>query len=567
MDGLLLHQGEIRRIAETSRPYPEGRFAGSGIVTCAGGSTYFPCAWVLVKLLRSLGCHRGRREMTRTMERLLETVPGVRCVNANALRPAFPLNGWELKPFAILHSRFEEVLFLDADNVPTGDPTFLLTSRPYRDNGAVFWPDRWMGQGDSGDTRTLSPEAWRACGLEELDEPEFETGQMVINKRKCLNALRLTMFLNAHSSFFYRWMLGDKDTFHLAWRRAGLSYAMPMHRPRQDGGNGPVLYQHDFMGRCLFQHRNQDKWSYDNGNARIAGFRHEDRCFEFLEELRRRWDGVVRRYPHDFTVAERRAVEQVTSARLFRYSLDGASSRLIELKKGFEVGLGKGEWETAWEVEEAVSGKAHLILRNAIRKMCVLDPVGEASWGGRCLHFERAPIRLEAASLLPARDRGLAAMVVGLLDRFPDDGGPIGEEIKATRAFTYRRVGHDSRTMEFVGDHTIVRGSAGCERWWFVNLAADSPELLIYGDHGRTCGLRRRPDGGWTGDWEQFERMPVELIPNARAAGGGGASYYGTSSKVAKAGTVSKPGKPGKVDKPSKAGKPGKAAPGRSRGR
>jgi len=537
MDSLLAYRDEITRMADSPRPYPKHRFAGAGIVTCGGGSTYFPCTWVLVRLLRSLGCrlpievwHRGRREMTREMKRLLESVPGVRCVNATLHHPSFPLNGWELKPFAILHSRFEDVLFLDADNVPVRDPSFLLNARPFREDGAVFWPDRWMGQTDPGDFRTLTPEAWRACGLEERDEPEFETGQMVINKKRCWHALELTMFMNARSSFFYRWMLGDKDTFHLAWHRAGLPYAMPRHRPRQDDGDGPVLYQHDFSGRCLFQHRNQDKWSYDGANARIPGFRHEGRCLRFLEELRRRWSGVVRRYPRDYTLAERQAIEEITATPLFRYSLEGVSSRFLELRPGFAVGLGKGEWETAWDVEEASPGRVHLILRNAMRKMCVLEQAGGGSWAGHCLHFERAPIRVESTACLPKEGQRLAESVMELVRRFPENGGATTREITSTSTYTYRRVGHDSRLLEFARDHTIVRGAAGCERWWFVNAGVDSPELLIYGDHGLTCSLTRLPDGVWSGEWEQFEKMPIELVPSAHAAGGSGVSYYATSS-------------------------------------
>ena len=126
------------------------------------------------------------------------------------------------------------------------------------------------------------------------DEPEFESGQMVIDKRRCWRALQLTMFFNTHSDFFYHWLLGDKDTFHMAWRRIGQPYGMPMFRPEQDSEDGPVLYQHDFQGRRLFQHRNQDKWNYDGGNLRIPAFRHEEACLESVRRLQKRWDGVVR---------------------------------------------------------------------------------------------------------------------------------------------------------------------------------------------------------------------------------------------------------------------------------
>lgn len=49
--------------------------------------------------------------------------------------------GFLSKVFAIYNSHFDRVLFLDVDNVPVRDPTFLLSSKEFEANGAVFWPD------------------------------------------------------------------------------------------------------------------------------------------------------------------------------------------------------------------------------------------------------------------------------------------------------------------------------------------------------------------------------------------------------------------------------------------
>ena len=58
--------------------YPAERFEGRGIVICGGGAKYFPCVYVLVRLLRHLGCqlpievwHLGAKEMTGAMRGLL----------------------------------------------------------------------------------------------------------------------------------------------------------------------------------------------------------------------------------------------------------------------------------------------------------------------------------------------------------------------------------------------------------------------------------------------------------------------------------------------------------------
>jgi hypothetical protein len=464
------------------------------------------------------------------MSALLESIDGVRCINASRVRnrpSGYRLNGWEIKPFAIVNSRFEEVLFIDCDNVPTRDPSFLLESDPYRAAGAIFWPDRWMKEGDQ--YRTLTREGWAACGVPYREEPEFESGQMVINKRRCWKALQLALFYNAHSDYFYQFLLGDKDTFHMAWRRVGQTYAMPKHRPQQDWEDGPVLYQHDFQGRRLFQHRNQDKWDYDGRNSRIPGFQHEEFCRGYVTELRRAWDGIVRRFPEDYTAAERSAYEAVTAERLLHYGYDGIESRLLEFKPDFTLGIGRSKWETCWDIEEGEGGGVSLILSSPLRKMCVLDRSNPSSWTGRCLHFERLPITLEPIAALPADRREVAEEIRTMLAQLPDQSGPAAEEIRKTRLFLYRRVGHDARTMEFCADHTIGEGAGPSERWWYVDDTAGPPRLVICGDHGRICQLERLPDGSWEGDWLPPDGKPVELIPKSSASAAGPAGYYSLS--------------------------------------
>ncbi len=33
------------------------------------------------------------------------------------------------------------ILYLDADNLPIADPTYLFAAQGFRETGAVFWPD------------------------------------------------------------------------------------------------------------------------------------------------------------------------------------------------------------------------------------------------------------------------------------------------------------------------------------------------------------------------------------------------------------------------------------------
>jgi hypothetical protein len=268
--------------------YPAGRFSGRGVVICGGGERYFPSAWVCIRMLRHLGCrlpvelwHVTDAELDEPLRRLVSPY-GVRCVNAEEVRlcqPVRMLNGWEIKPYAIAHCRFEEVLLLDADNVPVRDPTYLFESDEYAAAGSVFWPD----YGRLGPDHPI----WRICRVPFNDEPEFETGQVVVDKSRCWLPLQLTGHLNDHSDFYYRYIYGDKDTFHLAWRILGMAYAM-MPSPLEPL-QGVTMCQHDFQGRRLFQHRHGAKWTLNGENPRIAGFEMEDVCLEFLQELSARW--------------------------------------------------------------------------------------------------------------------------------------------------------------------------------------------------------------------------------------------------------------------------------------
>src|SRR5204863_9907897 len=113
------------RFIETIPPYPK-IFSERGIVTCGGGVGYFTTAWVCIHQLRRIGCtlpiqlrYLGPREVNDHMRALLAPL-GVECIDACEVRKTYPariLNGWELKPYAMLHCPFREVLLLDSDNV------------------------------------------------------------------------------------------------------------------------------------------------------------------------------------------------------------------------------------------------------------------------------------------------------------------------------------------------------------------------------------------------------------------------------------------------------------------
>ena len=79
--------------------------------------------------------------------------------------------------------------------------------------------------------------------------------------------------------------------------------------------------------------------------------------------------------------------------------------------------------------------------------------------------------------------------------------------------YHYHRIGHDERPLELRADGTIDDTTAGAERRWELRNGRDVPSLVIAGEIGDICELQLEPDGCWRGRWLQYERMPVELIP------------------------------------------------------
>jgi ADP-heptose:LPS heptosyltransferase len=268
-------------------------YQGRGVVICGGGVKYFTNAWVCINMLRHFGCqlpiqlwYLGPREMDNRMKALMQPL-GVECVDAHKIQNPVPIrqfHGWTLKPFAILRSCFREVLFLDADNVPVVNPEFLFDTPEFRRQGAIFWPDY-----DCSNRKKARP-AWRSCNLRQPKEPEFESGQMVLDKNRCAHALRLTLWFNENSDFYYHHIHGDKETFHMAFRKLNVSYALI---PKPVHGLPHTMCQHDFDGRRIFQHRNTDKWDLDFRPLRIRGFWYEKECSHHLAQLRRNWNGRI----------------------------------------------------------------------------------------------------------------------------------------------------------------------------------------------------------------------------------------------------------------------------------
>ena len=232
-----------------------------GIVTTAGGALYFLNAYLNFRLLREKGCtlpiewcYLGA-EMTRPQLREAGKIPNLRLVNLGGKGKdnAKHRGGWQSKIDAIMQSRFDEVLFLDADSFPIRDPEYLFYDPLYIKHGAIFWPDLWKWSADN------NPHAGQAAGKNVLDakfgvtlpEQQIESGQMMFAKRKCQNALEAVRRLNRNSEDTYKFVFGDKDTFLIGFLQTRTDFLINPHPCTPFRGG---LFQKDLQGDVLFAH-------------------------------------------------------------------------------------------------------------------------------------------------------------------------------------------------------------------------------------------------------------------------------------------------------------------------
>lgn len=262
-------------------------------MTCAGGPIYAINAYILCRLLRHLGCtlpvawcYLGPGEMSPAMIRAAESVAGVRChdlTDGKGTRGNFTKSrgGWQSKTRALLASEAEECLWLDADCFPERDPSFLFDSAEFQAHGAVFWPDAF---------------SWEAkhvhlAGLFEIEPavlqgPQFESGVLMVDKRRCRAALALADHYNQRSGIYYRHIFGDKDTFFFAWNKTGTPY----HLIQTPVGCAPGMFiQHAPDGSVLFHHAIQAKFT-PSGRSRAHPkfFPHLKLCQQFAKDFQQK---------------------------------------------------------------------------------------------------------------------------------------------------------------------------------------------------------------------------------------------------------------------------------------
>ncbi|KAJ1565544.1 hypothetical protein HK096_002192, partial [Nowakowskiella sp. JEL0078] len=248
----------------------EGFFKGNkrGVVFTAHKSAISRCL-KSIRFLRALGCKLPievwylNTELDILSIKELESETDVKVRDLTDPTNPFPSpprdpthnRNFQVKSAAILNSDFVEILYLDSDNLPMLDPTFLFDSAPYKLTGAIMWPDFWK-------THYKNP-IWTVLSLDCRDEWEVEAGQLVIDKKSNWRPMHLAHFMQSHYETYFRLLNGDKDTFRFGFLALNETFYMVPHFLASAGlyiddkmcGN-TMVQTHPVDGTPLFAHMN-----------------------------------------------------------------------------------------------------------------------------------------------------------------------------------------------------------------------------------------------------------------------------------------------------------------------
>lgn len=252
------------------------------ILVCAGGPVYTPAAQCLLRDLHRFESAAtspwriewwfadddelttaDRAAVWRSLPPSMRVRVSFRNATTEAAAMGVPtggsLRGVQLKPFALYATQCRHVLLLDADNHLLADPETLTAwwmaeARRGAGGAALMWPD-FFHEGFS----SRLPDAARAVGCKAtiysaLSRPlpveeggsrpggayEVESGQMLVDRARCREALRCVWYLNARRDVVYQHTHGDKDTFPLAFRLTRTPYTMVPFVPHCVGVRVPA---------------------------------------------------------------------------------------------------------------------------------------------------------------------------------------------------------------------------------------------------------------------------------------------------------------------------------------
>ena len=213
------HRIELLKQAQANEFPHFGMGAGDGVVYVGGGK-YWPMIVAGIRLLRHVGCtlpveiwYRGKCE-----EVFPEDVEGlnVRLCDVDTMGQVFGdsriptgfvcKGGWEAKLYAIYHTNFDRILFLDADAYCVQNPEPMFDE--LRGSSFIYWRDL-----HAQDNIVKWEEVYPSAIPENV--PPVQGGQLLIDRNKAQRLIHVCNWMCQNSDYFFKRMYGDQDTWRV----------------------------------------------------------------------------------------------------------------------------------------------------------------------------------------------------------------------------------------------------------------------------------------------------------------------------------------------------------------
>lgn len=198
--------------------YPAGLYRGAGIVS-TGGPQHMTMFYAVVRMLRHLGCrlpievwtllHAMPPQIMAEMQLLgvsfhdigaaLSQGQGQVFVDSYSNPRRFIRKPYIFKQLAILSASCEQCIFLDADNLPLRDPTYLFSLPEFKETGMLLWPDLWLAKAGPAAIREIFAVS---AATPYVDERSVESGQLVLDKSRVWTALLVATFMQVHIKYY-----------------------------------------------------------------------------------------------------------------------------------------------------------------------------------------------------------------------------------------------------------------------------------------------------------------------------------------------------------------------------
>lgn len=227
-------------------PKYENKSKGKGVVICAG-CRHFLSASININLLEKydieIEWYYVGDELLNFQKDYLKNKKNIKLINCLDIIPKwypekiteYNLKGFMIKPFALMMSNFNEIILLDADNIPLINPLNLFESDDYNKYGNIFWKDvKFDNENINNNIYKKSSDIFNKYKIKSPQENNFdwaESGQIIINQEKCWKALCLSYYFNYNHDYYYKIFFGDKDLYYLGFQLTNIPYYQHQYYP------------------------------------------------------------------------------------------------------------------------------------------------------------------------------------------------------------------------------------------------------------------------------------------------------------------------------------------------